>query len=252
MIAERRLSLRLGDYRRVLLAALGLVEYPVAVVTVTAPGWDEYDPVHGLPQHETSEHKRWNCTAAIRWSRLDRRVKSQLRREGHRVELLARVAQRQKRGLDHLHLVLGLQDYAAVASTQRYVALLKESGAEYGFGFIDDPWRKRGQFKHSMVIGHGLVAAAYLTKYLTDGGESSQLVQLVNSADASWRALWVSPNLTRRSLVTCRRLRRVRHAWWVRAALDQGSRPTLPIWWRDLAERMRVMSLLGPQGLAAT
>lgn len=229
-----RVGLRLGDYRRVLLAALAVVESPVALLTVTAPGgeWD------------AGETRRWNLTAARRWGRLDRRVKGRLRREGLRVVPLARVAQRQRRWLDHLHVVLRceLGDRAALA---RYVELLKVHGCEYGFGFVDDPLRRRRNRRtgalHDMVFDTAAVAGRYLCRYL---GDSDQLAAMVEAGDHSFRALWVAPELTRASGVNCRRLRRVRHAWHVTTALRVGLLSRLPVWWADIGERLAVLRFL--------
>jgi hypothetical protein len=91
------------------------------------------------------------------------------------------------------------------------------------------------------MIFQPTIAARYLCGYLT---ESSQLVALLESRDHSFRPLWVAHRLTQASGVNCRRLRRVRHAYWVVEALRQGSRPQLPVWWRDFGERMRVLRLL--------
>jgi hypothetical protein len=92
-----------------------------------------------------------------------------------------------------------------------------------------------------MVFESASIAGRYLSRYLTG---SEQSVALLESSDHSFRPLWVSPRLTQASGVNCRRLRRVRHAFFVVAALDQGSRPRLPVWWREMPERMRVLGLL--------
>jgi hypothetical protein len=127
---------------------------------------------------------------------------------------------------------------------QRYVELLKARSHEYGFGFIDDPLKPRraanGELR-TMVYESAAVAARYLCGYLT---ESDQLAAMVAAGDHSFRPLWVSPVLTQASGVNCRRLRRVRHAWFVSTALAQGSRPSLPVWWADLMERASVLRLV--------
>jgi len=168
--------------------------------------------------------------------------------------VLARVAQRQARGLDHLHLVFRLATPGDRAAVKTYVAHLKELHLEYVFGFVDDPFiatHPRGKDgrpnralpKRNRVYESPAVAGRYLTKYLT---ESTQLVQLLDAPDASFRPLWVSPSLTQVSKVTCTRLRRVRHAWHVFGSLEQGSRPRLPVWWGDISERLIIRALLSP------
>ena len=219
------------------------VDHPVALLTITPPGNADL---------ELDDYDEWNRTAAARWSKLDRRVKGILRRRGLKVEVLERIAQRQRRGLDHLHLVMALRMAADRHALGQYVALLKLHGAEYGFGFVDDPFKRRRSPKtgkvQDMVFEDARIAARYLVgRYLI---ESPQLAALLDGRH-SFRALWVAPRLTQRSGVTCRRLRRVRHAYFVTAALDQGSRPTMPIWWSDLAEKRRVLTLLRPRALAA-
>lgn len=239
-LRSRALSLRIGDYRRVLLAAFDCLEHPVALVTITQGA--DFD----------------NRTVATRWRRLDRRVKNRMRREGHRVAPLARIAQRQRRGADHLHIPCRAAP-GDRAPLQRYVELLREHGPAYGFGHVDDPYFRRHPRgrdgrpnralpKRDMVFREPAVAARYLCGYLT---ESDQLSAMISTGDHSWRPLWVSPELTRVSGVTCRRLRRVRHAHFVRRALDQGSRPRLPVWWGDLRERTAILLLLRPRALAS-
>jgi hypothetical protein len=229
----------------VLLAALGMVEYPVALVTITPPGNAVLTP-------GAEVYAFWNRGSAPAWARLDRRVKGRLRRRGLRVRPLARVAQRQRRGLDHLHLVLALETDADRAGVAAYVALLKELAPEHGFGFVDDPFHKRrgkGGELRDMVFASAAIAGRYLCRYLA---ESEQLASMLLAGDHSFRALWVAPSLTQASGVNVRRLRRVRHAYFVVKALDQGSRPTLPAWWGDLRERGWILHLLRPAALAAS
>jgi hypothetical protein len=233
-----RHRLRLGDYRRVLLSALDLQATPVALVTITPPGDDALPP-------DAAAYSLWNRTAARKWKRLDARCKGRMRRAGQPTPvLLARVAQRQKRGLDHLHMVFrcdGLTDRRAIAI---YVGHLKELHREYVFGFVDDPFKKRGDTGRTMVFEDAAIAGRYLTRYLT---ESPQLVSLLDARDASFRPLWVTPKLTMLSKVTMTRLRRVRHGYHVFGSLEQGSRPRLPVWWSDLSERIIIRSLLSPR-----
>jgi hypothetical protein len=242
---SRRLSLRLGDYRRVLLSALDTVDHSVALITITPPG------DVALPPSEDG-YRRWNRAAARRWAKLDRRAKGRLRRHGLRLRPLARVAQRQRRGLDHVHLVVALEHAGDRMALAAYVAHLKELGPEYGFGFIDDPMRRRWNraktAKRDMVFESASIAGRYLCRYLA---ESEQLASMISAGDHSFRPLWVSPLLTQASGVTVRRLRRVRHAYFVVKAREQGSWPTHPVWWGDLRERRAILSLLRPRVLAA-
>ena len=239
-----RFSLRMGDYRRVLLAATEVLTAPVALVTITAPG----NPV----LHSADAMRLWNRSAAKRWSKLHEVASRRARRAtGAAPRALFRVAQRQTRGADHLHLALDACP-TRTAANRAYIAALRELAPEYGFGFVDDPYRARhprgrdgrpnvSMPKRTMVFDNPAVAGRYVTRYLS---ESSQLPAMLDGNDHSFRALWVAPALTRQSGVIVRRLRRVRHAWHVRAALQQGSRPTLPAWWHDIRERQAVLRLL--------
>jgi hypothetical protein len=230
-----RHSVRLGDYRRVLLSAFDLVSYRVALITVTGPGgqWSDEDV------------RRWNRSAARRWGKLDRRAKGRLRRVGLKVVPLARIAQRQRRGLDHLHLVVSAATASETAAIAAYVAHLKELAPQYGFGFVDDPFHLRRNpttgKPQNMVYESAAIAGRYLTRYLTE--KSGQLQALLDGGGYSFRPLWVSPALTQASGVNCRRLRRLRHAWYVFGAIKQGSSPSLPAWWWDIRERQALLSL---------
>lgn len=228
-----------------MLAALDLVAYPVALLTVTPPGDAALSP-------SEENYRRWNRSAAIQWKRLDRRVKGRLRRQGLTLRPLARVAQRQRRGLDHLHLVIALETADDWQALRAYVGHLKALAPEYGFGFVDDPTRRRrpkpGAPARDMVFESAAIAGRYLCRYLA---ESDQLAAMLHAGDHSFRPLWIASELTQASGVNCRRLRRVRHAWFVCRALDAGSRPTLPVWWGDALERRRVIRLVRSPTLAA-
>jgi hypothetical protein len=164
-----------------------------------------------------------------------------------------RIAQRQTRGVDHLHFGLDAPDQATIAN-RRYVAILKELSPRYGFGFVDDPYLETHPKRHGKpdtslpkrdrIFREPAIAGRYLVRYLS---ESSQLGAMLEAGDHSFRPIWISPALSARSKVTCRRLRRLRHAWFVIQAHKQGSRPTLPTWWADFSERATVLNLLRPE-----
>lgn len=239
------LDLRLGDYRRVVLSALETVVHPVALLTITAPGSALLDSPDAIAE--------WNRSAAKRFGKLDRAAKSRLRRDGLRVRPIVRIAQRQRRGADHLHLVLLLEHEHDRRSVVAYVEGLREHGAGHGFGFVDDPFFARRNpttgKRRDMVFESAAIAGRYLVRYLT--AKAGQLEALVSQGGHSFRPMWVAPELTQASGVNMRRLRRVRHGWFVREALSQGSRPRLPVWWGDLRERGAILGLLQPRVLAA-
>lgn len=243
MSGSRLCLLRVGDYRRVLLAASECVGEPVALVTVTAPGSSVLDSPGAL--------RRWNRTASRRWRELhDRAARRACRETGRRPRVLFAVSQRQSRGADHRHVALAAGAWRRRAN-EVYVQALRELGPQYGFGYVDDPYRprhprgrdgrpNRALPRRTMVFAAAAVAGRYLTRYLVGG----QLERMVRAGDHSWRPLWVAPELTRRSGVTVRRLRRVRHAWRVVQALSQGSRPRMPVWWGSIQERYLVLRLV--------
>jgi len=224
-----------GDLGRVLRESLRFVHGPVVLVTVTQPG--EFD----------------NLTAAKRWRALNGRLRVELdRRYGlHPPRIVARVAQRQRRGADHLHCV-----YLARTPDQRervraWVEAYREFASVYGLGFVDDPFRLRrgrdGQMR-DMVFEQPEIAGAYLGRYLAGG----QLERFLSASDTSWRVFWVSPELLKASGWSLERCRWVRQGWHVAAGTWRGSAgpfgglvTRLPSWWFRPDDRDWVMSVIG-------
>lgn len=237
------------------MSALERVSGPVALITYTAPG----ENFHGVPASSAIWQRHWNLSMGRRRKRLHAAISRSLTRAGHdRLPVLAWVVQRQGRGLDHMHLVVSCataQERAAIAAYVVEYRRLTEhdwrvyNGRRYGFGFIDDPFRKRGPKHRDMIFGEAVRAGHYLSGYLL---ESAQLKARALDGGNRARVLWVAPGLMRRSGVTMARLRRVRHAWWVVRALEAGSYPTMPKWWGNMGERRAVLHLLQPAALAAT
>jgi hypothetical protein len=86
-----------GDVARVIRESLRDVRGRVALGTVTAPGGT----------FNTGEASAWNLGAGKQWRLLRDRIKREMwRKYGLRPPVvLVRVAQRQGRGLDHIHIV---------------------------------------------------------------------------------------------------------------------------------------------------
>lgn len=239
-------EVRVRDQRRVLVSALEEVNAPVALVTYTAPG----ENYHRVDARSATWQRWWNRSLAKRRKRLDNAIRGRLKRSGITPPVvLAWVVQRQGRGLDHMHVIfLCATDQhrrAIAAYVDQYRALTEHDwhhyhGRRYCFGFIDDPFRKRSN-GHSMVFLEATRLGHYLAGYLL---ESAQLTRRMAADDKSGRTMWVSPTLLRQSGVTMLRCRRVRHAWHVTKAIDQGSRPRLPKWWPEIGERMAVLRML--------
>jgi hypothetical protein len=239
----------------VLVSALERVSGPVALITYTAPG----ENFHGVPARNAIWQREWNSSMPRRRKRLHAAITNALARAGHqRLPVLAWVVQRQSRGLDHMHLVVSaataLERAAIAAYVVEYRRLTEHDwrcngGRRYGFGFIDDPFLERGPKSRNMIFGEASRAGHYLSRYLVEG---AQIALRTADQAVKGRVLWVSPVLMRKSGVTMARLRRVRHAWWVVRALEQGSYPTMPQWWGNMRERRAVIALLRPAALAAT
>ena len=79
------------------------------------------------------------------WGELHRAAKVRAdRATGHKGKLLARVWEKQARGLAHLHGVLSVAAPAEHAWAEAYVTALQEMAPRYGFGFVDG-WAKIGR-----------------------------------------------------------------------------------------------------------
>jgi hypothetical protein len=114
-----------------------------------------------------------------------------LRRHGLRPPVvLVRVAQRQPRGLDHLHLVWWLLTPEHERRIRLWVEIYREYHEAYGFGYVDDPFHVRRSTRtgklHDMVFSRPHVAGIYLGNYLAGG----QLERLIAAEDRSWSPVW--------------------------------------------------------------
>ena len=232
---RRRVSRHLaGDLARVLREALACVWGPVALVTVTQPG--EFD----------------NRTAAARWRALNGRLRVEMERsQGLRPpRIVVRVAQRQRRGADHLHCVFLARTPDERERMQQWVEAYRMFSADYDFGFVDDPFKLRrsrdGQMR-DMVFEQPGIAGAYLGRYMTGG----QLEQFLSAVDRSWRPLWVSPVLLEMSGWSLERCRWIRQGWHVQRGTWRGSSgpfgglsTRLPSWWFRSDDRAWVIEAL--------
>lgn len=219
-----------GDQRQKLFANLsayadgvpsGVRSPQVLVGAVTAPGvsggmeWDEHHCKQlGSHAHSgeigcrvrVSHAAPWNETAAKRWRDLHRQVYQRCRREGLKPRLLVRVWEMQKRGVLHVHPVLGCSTPAERQAAERYLEHLAELRTRYGFGYVERKHRVR----------EPRAAAAYLSSYFINGkGRKISLEESVQSNRMPHSIIHVSTELTRRSQITMRSLRLRRFAWIV-------------------------------------
>ncbi|MEX0675291.1 MAG: hypothetical protein WD067_10985 [Gaiellaceae bacterium] len=199
----------------------------VAMTTVTAPGqdaglvWDRslcrhspYGPCGGAKgcRVEAGAAKRWNELSHKWWSKLNRvaklRADRAIRRLGSEKKggLLVYERELQRRGVWHLHVVVGMETAIERAWAIEYVHALRELAPRYGYGFVD------AKPLHSPQPAKQV--SGYLSKYLAKWREDGTL-EVTETVRAAGRTLinYVSRNLTARSGCTMRALRNARIVW---------------------------------------
>ena len=131
-----RSRLYAGDEARVIRESMQQVHGSVAMTAVTAPS------DRGMTAADVAT---WNRSASKRWRAMGARLRVEMkRRYGLRPpQVLVRVAHRQARGLDHLHILWGMASPDARERISRYVELYREFHEKFGFGYIDDPLMPR-------------------------------------------------------------------------------------------------------------
>ena len=222
------------DTRRRLLENLRTVPYAV-MFTVTAPGSEIYpfDPELCLrrPVHRCSgaigcrvnpdAARDFNRRAGTWWSELHRAAKVRAdRATGHKGKILARVWEKQKRGLAHVHGVLAAGSPDELAWAREYVTALRELAPSKGFGFVDG-WHKVGR-----KLWPGDQAGAYLSSYFVRGrGKKAPITENVRASDLPKLVVLVGRHLTTATGCTMRNLRNARRVWAWRAG--HADRPTL-------------------------
>jgi hypothetical protein len=195
-------------------------EPQVRLLTVTAPGveagilWDEDHCAHLGPHRHSgplgcrvaaAPAAVWNG-AAPRWWRSLHNEASQatLRRVGRRPRLLARPWELQKRGMLHVHPVVGSSTVAERQAADVYQQELAARAARHGFGYVD----------RKIEVRHPRAAAAYLSSYFVAGKKGKlTLREAVTSGAMPPSIVYVAPELSQRSGITMRSLRLRRYAW---------------------------------------
>lgn len=100
------------------------------------------------------------------------------RATGHKGKLLARVWEKQKRGLAHVHGVIAVGTPPERAWAKAYVEALRDMSPRYGFGFVDG-WEKIGR-----KFWPGIQAGAYLSSYFVRGrGHKAPISETVLATD---------------------------------------------------------------------
>jgi hypothetical protein len=208
--------------------------------SVTAPGKDIYpfDPDHcshavGVKcsgrlgcRVYADAGQAFNARVSPWWSELHRVAKLRAdRATDFKGTIAARVWEKQKRGLAHMHGVLSVSTPAELAWAEAYVNALRDLAPSKGFGFVDG-WEK---IRHKMRPG--IEAAAYLSSYFVRGkGRKASLTENVQDPDLPRLLVFVGRSLTARTGCTMRNLRLARRLWASRAGLAQRPEVTYAEW----------------------
>ena len=147
------------------------------------------------------------------WSELHRAAKVRAdRATGHKGKVLARVWEKQRRGLAHVHGVIAVSTPGERAWAKSYVTALKEMAPSKGFGFVDG-WHKIGR-----KFWPGEQAGAYLSSYFVRGrGVKAPITENVLAGDLPKLVVFVGRDLTAITGCTMRNLRLTRRVWAWRA-----------------------------------
>ena len=151
----------------------------------------------------------FNAGAGAAWSQLHRRAKIRAdRATGHRGRLVARVWEKQRRGLAHLHGVIAVTTPDELAWAREYVNALRELASAWGFGFVD------GWEKLTRKFWPGDQTGAYLSSYFVAGrGRKASITKNVQDPNLPKVLVLVGTHLTQQTGVTMRSLRHARRLW---------------------------------------
>ena len=214
---------------------------PLTVMfTVTAPGADVFPFDRRFCVHSPSQKcsgrlgcrvdpdaaEAFNKVAGKWWSELHRAAKVRAdRATDHKGRILARVWEKQKRGLAHVHGVVSVGTPGELAWSEAYVDALRALAPRYGFGFVDG-WQKIGR-----RFWQGGRAGAYLSSYLVGGKRTKcAITETVKARDLPRLVVFVSRTLTGRTGCTMRSLRNARRIWAAREGLIEKPEVTYEEW----------------------
>lgn len=208
-------KLLVGEQRRKLAGALGVVGSQLTLATVTGPGqdvlpWDTRYCRHAPgAKHDGRNGCRvkahyawaWNAYAAEQLRQLhrlaNRRAQRVARQRGVWWGMVAKVWQLQERGVLHAHLVLPWGCPGERAATRAYVQALEALAPRYGFGYVDNHLRAGPR--------EGPGWKGYLSRYLAkDAGQLAELPM---------HALYVHRELAAYADCSIRRQRERRRRW---------------------------------------
>jgi hypothetical protein len=227
------------DTRRRLFENLKTLKLAV-MFSITAPGkdiypWDPDSCSHrpgikcegdiGCRVYEDAA-QAFNSRVSPWWSELHRVAKLRAdRATGLKGTIAARVWEKQKRGLAHMHGVLSVSSPAELRWAEAYVDALVDLAPSKGFGFVDG-WEK---IRHK--IKPGIEAAAYLSGYFVKGkGRKASLTENVQDPDLPRLLVFISRALTAKTVCTMRNLRLARRLWASRCGLAAPPHVTYSEW----------------------
>lgn len=229
------------DTRRRLFVNLEQLKQSV-MFSVTAPGADLYPFDPQFCSHPPGERcsggrgcrvdpemaEAFNQNAGKWWSELHRAAKARAdRATSMKGKLAARVWEKQKRGLAHLHGVISVESSAHIRWAEAYITALREMAPRYGFGFVDG-WHKVGR-----RFWPGVQAAAYLSSYFTGGhGRKMAITENVLAGDLPRLVVFVGRDLTGKTGCTMRTLRCSRRLWASRKWMCAPPQVTYSEWLR--------------------
>jgi hypothetical protein len=227
------------DTRRRLFENLKTVRLAV-MFTVTAPGKDLFPFDRAYCMHgptvscsgkigcrvDADCARAFNSHVSPWWSELHRVAKLRAdRATGFKGTIAARVWEKQKRGLAHLHGVLSVSTPAELKWAEVYVNALADLAPSKGFGYVDR-WEKIRK-----KIKPGIEAAAYLSSYFIGGrGPKASLTENCQDPDLPRLLVFIGRRLSVKTGCTMRNLRAARRLWAAREGLTPWPSLTLEEW----------------------
>lgn len=207
-----------GDTRRKLLENVSAYRGSVVLVTITGPGADrlpwDFDAQTGerLDTADPIYATAWNLSAPERWRSLHRAARQRAKRKHGTCTVLGRTWEYQRRGVLHVHVVLGVETAREMAAAHTYADALSELRGRHDFGWVDRG-RRTGRRRCLEVIPAAR-AARYLAKYLTPLGDDGKvaITATVTRRDVPGHVVYLNRELTQGTGITMRNLRMAR---WV-------------------------------------
>jgi hypothetical protein len=184
----------------------------------------------------------FNGRAGDWWSELHRAAKLRAdRATGQKGKILARVWEKQRRGLAHVHGVLSAGSPDELRWAREYVTALRELAPSKGFGFVDG-WHKVGR-----KLWPGEQAGAYLSSYFVGGrSRKARITENVLDGDLPRLVVFIGRDLTATTGCTMRSLRNARRLWASREALTEKPRMTYGEWLAAAQLLTRTVVARGP------